>query len=323
VNRRKFLTHSAAATSAFYGSAVMATEPSAPLRLLLGFTPGATVDIVARILADSLRASFGRSVFVEHKAGAGQRLALNELRRTPPDGRTLFVGTLSPFTIYPNISRELDFDPVNDFTPVARLVTFDACVATGPATGAADMQQLVAWLKSHPERASYGSPGNGTQPHFEGFAVGQGIGVPLVHIPYKGGSLALNDLMGGQIPMMISSLPHMMEMHRAGRIRIVAVTGGKRSLLLPEVPTLQELKIPLKADNSVAAYGPPMMSAAVVKSLNDELVAAVNSPGMKSKLAQAGLMASPSSSKELAQIQAHEKQYLGRIIKASGYVQSD
>lgn len=301
----------------------MAAEPAMPLRLLLGHGPGGSVDIVARLVAEALRTSFGRTVLVENKPGAGQRLALNELRRAPADGRTVFVGTLSPFTIYPNISRELDFDPVKDFTPLARLVTFDACVATGPSTGASDMQQLVAWLKAHPERASYGTPGSGTQPHFEGFALGQGIGVPLLHIPYKDGGLALNDLMGGQIPVLISSVPHLMEMHRAGKIRIVALTGSKRSALLPEVPTLLELKIPLQADNSVAAYGPPMMSAAVVKSLNDELVAAVNSPGMKSKLAQAGLMASPSSPKELAQIQAHEKQYLGRIIKASGYVQSD
>lgn len=321
LNRRKAFIQLVA--SAVLSPTTMATESQTPLRLLLGFAPGGTVDVVARMLAETLRTALGKTVLVEYKPGAGQRLALNELRRTPADGQTLFVGTLSPFTISPNIIQNLDYDPIRDFTPVARLVTFDACVAVGPATGASDMQQLIAWLRSNPHKAAYGTPGNGTQPHFAGFALGRSIGVPLVHIPYKGGNLALNDLIGGQIPLMINSLPDLIETHRSGKIRIVAVTGSKRSALLPEIPTLHELKIPLQADNSVVVYAPPMMSAALLKSINEELVSAVNSPAMKSRLNQYGLMASPSSSEKLAEIQASEKLYLGRLIKASGYVERE
>jgi len=321
LNRRKAFIQLLA--SAVLSPATMATESKTPLRLLLGFAPGGTVDVVARTLAETLRSTLGKTVLVEYKPGAGQRLALNELRRTPADGQTLFVGTLSPFTISPNIIQNLDYDPVRDFTPVARLVTFDACVAVGPATGASDMQQLIAWLRSNPHKASYGTPGNGTQPHFAGFALGRSIGVPMVHIPYKGGNLALNDLIGGQIPLMINSLPDLIETHRSGKIRIVAVTGSKRSALLPEIPTLQELKIPLQAENSVVVYAPPMMSAALLKSINEELVSAVNSPAMQSRLNQYGLMAAPSSSEKLAQIQAAEKLYLGSLIKASGYVERE
>ena len=321
LNRRKALIQLAA--SAVLSPATMASESQTPLRLLLGFAPGGTVDVVARMLAEALRSSLAKSVLVEYKPGAGQRLALNELRRTPADGRTLFVGTLSPFTIAPHIIRNLDYDPVHDFTPVARLVTFDACVATGPATGANNMQQLIAWLRLNPNKAAYGTPGNGTQPHFTGFALGQAIGVPMVHIPYKGGNLPLNDLIGGQIPLIINTLPELVETHRSGKIRIVAVTGSKRSALLPEIPTLHELKIPLQADNSVVVYAPSMMSPALLKSINEELVSAVNSPAMKSRFNQHGLIASPSTSEQLAQIQAAEKLYLGRIIKASGYVQSE
>lgn len=319
VNRRQHLIQLAAGMVALGARIGSAADNANPLRLVIGYTPGGAVDAVARMLVDSLRTSLGRPVLLEHRVGAGQRVALNEIRRTAPDGNTLFIGTLSPFTIYPNIIRKLDYDPVNDFSPVARLATFDACLATGPATGVATIQQLVAWARANPQKAAYGTPGNGTQPHFAGFALGQAMGVPLMHIPYRGGNLAMTDLIGGQIPMMISSLPDMLEMHRAGKLRIVALTASQRSPLVPEVPTLMESGIPFEAENSIVAYGPPLLPDALVKSLNEAVVAAIHSLELKTRMLKLGLTAATSSPKELAKIQQTELQYLGRIIKASGY----
>lgn len=323
MNRRQHLIQLVAGVSALGANKVMAVDPTTPLRLLQGFPPGGSVDIVARILADSLRIGSARPVLVEHKVGAGQRFALNEIRRSPADGNTLFVGTLSPFTIYPSIYQALDYDPVKHFTPVARLATFDGCIATGPGTGATTVRQLISWLKTNPNKASYGTPGNGTQPHFAGYAMGKGIEVPLIHIPYRGGDTAMSNVIGGQIPMMISSLPSMIEMHNAGKLRIVAVTGSKRSVLLPDVPTLIESGIPFQADNSIAVYGPPLLPEPILKSLNEAIVAAIQTSENKLRLLQFGLNIATSSPRELAQIQQSELSYLGRIIKASGYVQTE
>lgn len=320
MNRRQHLIQWAAGVTALSASRVMAFEALTPLRLLQGFPPGGSVDIVTRILAESLRTISARPILIEHKVGAGQRVALGEIRRSTPDGNTLFVGTLSPFTIYPSIYQTLDYDPVKHFTPVARLATFDGCVATGPATEATNIHQLMAWLKAHPDKASYGTPGNGTQPHFAGFAMAQGMGTALMHIPYRGGDTAMNNVIGGQIPMMISSLPSMIEMHNAGKLRIVAMTGNKRSPLLPEVPTLIESGIPFQADNSIAVYGPPSLPESTVKSLSGILVKAFQTPENKIRMLQFGLNMATSSPSELAQIQQSELNYLGRIIKASGYV---
>jgi len=319
MNRRHHLIQWVAGVAALSANRAMSDAPT-PLRLLQGFPPGGSVDVVARMLADSFRMTLAKPVLVEHKLGAGQRIALNDLRRSAADGNTLFFGTLSPFTIYPNIYKTLDYDPVKHFTPIARLATFDGCIATGPATGAVNIDQLIAWLKANPNKASYGTPGNGTQPHFAGFAFGQGIGVEMIHIPYRGGDTAMSNVVGGQIPMMINALPTMIELHNAGKMRIVAVTGSKRSALLPQVPTLIETGIPFQAENSIAVYGPPLMPESLVKSLNEMVVTAMHSAEIKMRLMQYGLNIATSSPADLAQIQQSELNYLGRIIKASGYV---
>ena len=309
MNRRQHLMQWVAGVCALSAGRAVA-DATAPFRILQGFPPGGSVDVVARMLAESFRTGQARPVLVEHKLGAGQRIALNELRRSAADGKTVFFGTLSPFTIYPNIYETLDYDPVKHFTPIARLATFDGCIATGPATGAANLQQLISWLKANPQKASYGTPGNGTQPHFAGFAFGQAIGVEMMHIPYRGGDAAMSNVVGGQ----------MIELHNAGKMRIVAVTGSKRSALLPQVPTLIETGIAFQAENSIAVYGPPMLPESLVKSLNEAVVTAMHSAENKSRLVQYGLNIATSSPAELAQIQQSELNYLGRIIKASGYV---
>jgi tripartite-type tricarboxylate transporter receptor subunit TctC len=319
MNRRQHLIQWVAGVAALSANRAMSDTPT-PLRLLQGFPPGGSVDVVTRMLADSFRMALAKTVLVEHKLGAGQRIALNDLRRSAADGNTLFFGTLSPFTIYPNIYKTLEYDPVKHFTPIARLATFDGCIATGPATGAANIDQLIAWLKANPNKASYGTPGNGTQPHFAGYAFGQGIGVEMIHIPYRGGDTAMSNVVGGQIPMMINALPTMIELHNAGKMRIVAVTGGKRSALLPQVPTLIETGIPFQAENSIAVYGPPLLPESLVKSLNEMVVTAMHSAEIKTRLMQYGLNIATSSPAALAQIQQSELNYLGRIIKASGYV---
>lgn len=297
-----------------------AQDDKSTIRLLVGLAPGGANDIAARIVADKLKDTLGRPVVVESKLGAGQRVALGELRRAAPDGRTLMLATNSPFTIYPHIYTKLDYDPVKDFTPIAGVMNFDIGVAIGPKTPGMDFRQWAAWAQANPKAASYGTPGAGTLPHFLGVALAQALGVEMPMVPYKGGSPAMTDLAGGQLPLLINGLSDMLEMHRAGKIRIVAVTGDRRSADLPEVPTLKEMGVPVSSVITVGIFGPAGLPAELVQRLNGAITQAVLSPDVKEKFAKYGLVPAAAKPQELAATLAAESNRLQLLVKASGVV---
>jgi tripartite-type tricarboxylate transporter receptor subunit TctC len=297
-----------------------AEDDKAPIRLLVGLAPGGSNDVAARILADKLKDLLGRPVIVENRLGAGQRLALGELRRSPPDGRTLILATNSPFTIYPHIYSKLDYDPVKDFTPVAGVTRFDIGFATGPRTGTSDLRQWIAWAKANPTQTSYGTPGAGTLPHFLGVAFAQALGLDMPMVPYTGGAVALTDLVGGHLPLLIDGLSDMIEMHRSGKIHVLAVAGDVRSPLLPDVPTLKERGIDITSVITVGVFGPAGMPPDVVRDLNAAITKAVNSSEVVERFAHNGLVPAATSPQELAATLAAESNRLGALVKASGYV---
>jgi tripartite-type tricarboxylate transporter receptor subunit TctC len=294
-------------------------DDKAPIRLLVGLAPGGSNDIAARILAEKLKDLLNRTVIVDSRLGAGQRVALTELKRSPPDGRTLMLATNSPFTIYPHIYAKLDYDPVKDFTPIAGVMKFDMGVAGGPKVNAATLKDWVAWARAHPAEASYGTPGAGTLPHFLGVAFAQAIGVDMPQVPYKGGSPAMTDLAGGQLPILINGLSDMLEMHRAGKIRVLATTGEKRSTLLPEVPTLMESGVNVSSVITVGIFGPPGMAPELVRRLNTAITQAVTAPDVLDRFSKYGLVPATAQPQELAATLAAESARLAVLVKASGY----
>lgn len=316
INRRHAMMATAAALAA---GPTWSQDDRTPMRVLVGLAPGGTLDLVGRVLAEKLQASLGRPVVVENRLGAGQRVALNEVRRAAPDGRTVYVGSTSPLTVFPHVYDNLDYDPVRHFTPIARIVQFDNGIATGPGTNAADLKQLIDWLKANPKTAAYGTPGSGTLPHFLGVAMGQAIGVPLTHVPYKGSTPGLTDLVGGRLPMLITSLSDLMQLHRAGKIRVVGVTGERRSDLVPDVPTLREAGMPITGANTVAMYGPANMPVDLVTQLNAAIAKAVALPDVRERFAAYGLVPAMSSPDQLKAAQAEELLRVGPLVKASGY----
>ena len=158
--------------------------------------------------------------------------------------------------ILPWLYRNVGYDPIEDFTPIARVTTFDFAVTAGPAAPPGDLKAVLAWLKANPGKANYATSGAGTVPHFAGQLLAQETGVPLTHVAYKGGALAAQDLLGGQVPMMIDTASETIEHHKAGKLRILAITGESRSAVLPDVPTLKELGINVVADAFFGLYGP-------------------------------------------------------------------
>ena len=289
------------------------------LRLVVGLAPGGSHDITARALAEKLRDLLNMTVVVENKPGAGQRLALNEVKRSAPDGRTLLIASNSPFVIFPHTFNRLDYDPVKDFTPIARLMVTESALAVGPKVAATNMKEFVAWAKANPRQANFGTPGAGTLPHFVGIMLGKAMGVDLAHVPYKGGAPAMADFQGGHLPIIINSLADMLEGHRAGRFRVLATTGARRSPLVPDVPTMRETGVDIVSQGAVWVYGPANMPADVVNRTNAALVKAVSMPDFQQRFTKYGMTVAPSTAAELAAMQAEELKRWEAPVKASGF----
>ncbi len=288
-------------------------------RILVGFAPGGSADVIARLMTEKMSASLGQNVIVDNKPGAAGRLVLGELKRAAPDGQTLVLSPSGALVIAPWLYTNLPYDPIKDFTPVARVVTFDFAVTAGPAAPQGDLKTVLAWMKANPSKANYATSGAGTVPHFAGLMLSQVAGVPLTHVAYKGGAPAAQDLIGGQIPLMVDTASETIEHHKAGRVRILAVTGEQRSKSLPDVPTLKEQGIDMTADAFFGLYGPAGMQPDVVARIDRAVAEALKDPAIQEKIYSYGLVPAYAPSAELAVTQATHLKRWESPIKASGF----
>jgi len=290
-----------------------------PMRILVGFPPGGSADIVARLLADKMRVTLGQSVLVDNKPGAAGRVALGEVKRAAPDGQTLVLAPSGALVVLPWLYKNLGYDPVRDFTPVARAVTFDFAITAGPAAPAGDLKTILAWMKDNPGKANYATPGAGTVPHFTGVLLSQGAGIPMTHVAYKGGAPAVNDLLGGQVPLMVDTPLETIEHHRLGKLRIVAVTGEVRIKSLPEVPTLKEQGINMTADAFFGLYGPAGMATDLTARISRAVADALRQSDVSERIFSLGLAPAYGNGDELAATQAAHLNRWEAPIKASGF----
>jgi tripartite-type tricarboxylate transporter receptor subunit TctC len=280
-----------------------------------------SMDFTARVIADQLHEALGRPTIVQSRLGAGQRLALGEARRAAPDGRTLVFATSGPFAIYPHIYTKLDYDPDRDFTPIAGISSFDVAVSTGPMTGCTDLKQLVAWSRASKGDAVFGSaPGNGSLSHFVGISINLATGLTMTHVPYKDSGVGLIDLAGGRLPIMITGLSPQVELHKAGKIHIVAVSGETRSPLVPEVPTLKEAGVNVSSTTSTGLFGPAKMAPDLVAKIAAALQPIFSNPTTLDRLAQQGMTPWPVTGPQLATSLVEERKRFEGLVKASGYV---
>ncbi len=314
MKRRHF---AALAATAFAAPGVLAQDRT--LKILVGFPPGGSVDVIARLLAEKLRVSLGQNVIVDNKPGAGGRVALNEIKKAPADGQTLVLSPSGALVVQPWLFANLGYDPVKDFTPISRVTTFDFAVTAGPGAPAGDLKAVLAWMKANPAKANYATSGAGTVPHFAGLLLGQAAGVPMTHVAYRGGALAAQDLIGGQVPLMVDTASETIEHHKAGKVRILAVTGEARSRALPDVPTLKESGINIAADAFFGLYGPAGMTPEVTARIDRAVADALKTPDIQDKIYGFGLVPNHAGAAALMATQAeHLKRWEGPI-KASGF----
>lgn len=288
-----------------------------PLKILVGFPPGGSADVIARIVADALRDDFG-PIVVDNKPGAGGRIALNMVKAAKPDGQTVIVLPSGPMVLFPHVYKKLDYDAVKDFTPVSQIARFQFGVVAGPASGVKSVAEMLAKARAKPGESSYGTPGAGTLPHFMGVLMEQSAGVQLNHVPFQGGAPANNALLGGHIDYKFDVVSETAELHHSGKARIIAVTGSKRDTQVPEVPTLKEAGINMDATAWFAMYGPAGLKGEALARLEKAMVKIVREPAMKDKLVKLGYEPIGSNSADLVAAQKADLNRWEKPIKATG-----
>lgn len=305
----------ACATLASALGAAAQDKPS--LKILVGFAPGGSADVLARLLATAMQNDFS-SVIVENRVGAGGRVALTQVKNAKPDGQTVILLPSGPMVMFPHVYKKLDYDAVKDFTPISQLARFQFGLVSGPASNVKTLAEMIAKTKADPASGSYGTAGAGTVPHFLGVLLEQSTGVKLNHIPFQGGAPANNALLGGHIGYKFDVVSETAELHRSGKVRVIAVTGPQRDPQVPEVPTLKEQGIDMEATAWFAMYGPAGLKPEVLARLEQSVMRAVQQPAVRGKLIALGYEPIGSTSQQLAAAQRADLARWEKPIKAAG-----
>jgi tripartite-type tricarboxylate transporter receptor subunit TctC len=266
-----------------------------------------------------MQASLNQPVVVENRTGGAGRIGVSAVKAAAPDGLTVLFTPFAAVTIYPYVYRTLDYDPFTDLRPVSQVCTFDFAIAVGPDVPVKTPRELVAWLKANPEKAQFGSPGAGALPHFFGLMFGRAARVEMTHIGYKGTPPAIADLLGGQIPMVSSTAAEFTELHRAGKLRVIATSDVERSLAYPEIPTFKESGIDIVGTSWYGTFVPAATPPDIVARLNAAIVAAVKLPDIRDKLIGFGLRPTATTPAELGAIQRADADRWAPVVKASGF----
>jgi len=300
-------------------NAQVAAFPRGPVTLVVPFPPGGPTDAMARVLAQRLGDRLGQQVLIDNKGGAGGSIAAEAVAKAAPDGQTLFFGTTGTMAINPSLYTKLRYDPIKDFAPVSLMATTMNVLVVNPEVPARNLGELIKLAKSKPDTLSYGSAGNGSSNHLSGELLRSSAGLQISHIPYKGSAPALVDLLGGRLTMMFDTIAQQTGNISTGKLRALAVTGPKRSPLLPDVPTAQEAGI---KDFDVTIWfgvlAPAGTPTPVIDRLSKEIAAVMNAEDMKKRMQADGAEARPSTPSEFAALIRSDMAKWTPIVKASG-----
>jgi tripartite-type tricarboxylate transporter receptor subunit TctC len=291
-----------------------------PVRLLVGFAPGGSADISARLIADRMKDELKQPVLVENRPGAGGRIVAEAVKNAPADGSVLMLTPIVVTVLAPMVFSKLPYDPIADFAPVAQVANFQFALSVNASHPAKNMKELVVWYRANPAKASFGSPGPGSLPHFFGVMIAKGANLDLVHVPYNGGAPLMNGVMGDQVTAGIDTTAEQIELHRTGKIRILGSSGSARSPLLPEVPTFVESGLAgVEGTAWFAVYAPAKTPDATIRQLNAAINKALAVPEVRERLVKLGLEPSGGTPAELAKRMADDTARWAPIVKASGF----
>jgi tripartite-type tricarboxylate transporter receptor subunit TctC len=300
-----------------------ALAQSGPLKIVFPFAAGGGGDALCRVVAQSLGPLLDRTVIVENRTGGDGLIGIKAVKGAAADGSTVLVTTGPTMYLLPMTEVTPSFDTARDFVPVSLLARFEFGVVASPFIEVKDFKQLVAWLKANPDKATYGVPSNGTIPHFTGSKLQEVLGIAMTRVPYRGSAPIINDLIGGHLPFGITTIADAIPQHRAGGVRILAVSSAERSPFLPEVPTLKDNGVDLVAEAWYGMWLPASSPKDFAGKLSAAVIATLAKPEVKEKLLAIGLIPVGSTPEGLTQELAANTAFWQPIVKATGYKITD
>jgi tripartite-type tricarboxylate transporter receptor subunit TctC len=291
--------------------------PSRPVTIVVGYTPGATSDLLARTVAERLNAIWGQPVIVDNRSGVAGNIAAAYVARAAGDGYTLMVGTDAMMTSNVFLYKNTPFDPIKDFAPITNAGANIICLAVHVELPVNSVAELIAYAKANPGKLQYGSSGIGSPHHLAGELLRQKTGIDIVHVPYRGGGATINDLLGGHIKVAFLSLSSAVPHLNSGKIRIVAVVERGRYAAMPDIPTIGETVPGFEMSSWVGFFAPAATPSPLLARLNDAMVNVLKIDAVKEKLAALGLAVAPSTPAELAAMVSQGLAVRGELVKAA------
>jgi len=313
----------AAATFAAIGpahaqTAAAQTYPNKPVRLITTYPPGGASDIMARIIAQKLNEIWGQSVIVENKSGANGSIGLEYAARQPADGSSFVIGNMGPVSINPLITK-VPYDIARDFLPISMVAISPTVLVINANSPAQSLQELIALARAKPGTINFGTAGPGTLGHLGGEMMKRLAKVDIVHVPYKGGVLAIQDLLGGHVQMVFADPQPILQHIRSGKVRALAVTSAKRSSAVPEVPTFAEAGLPgFVAENWWGVFVPAATPKTIADKLNADLAKAMGSTDIRQKFEEMGVEALSGTPEALRDFVRSESEKWGKLVQEAG-----
>jgi tripartite-type tricarboxylate transporter receptor subunit TctC len=318
MNKRHLMSVTALALSGLLlGGAGWAQDfpPKKPVTLVVGFAAGGAADAAARLIARKLGENIGQTVIVDNKAGAGGNIAHQQVANGPADGSLLLLGSIGPLTIAPHMMK-LGYDPFKDLAPVSGGVHFPNVLVVPAGTGVKNLADYVALAKKQPDTVTFASTGSGSASHLTGELFAQRAGVEMVHVPYKGGAPAMQDLLGGRITSYFAAPPTALPHVESGKLIAIATTGLTRPTYMPNIPTVAESGFPgFEALNWYAFVAPGKTPAPLLDRWNQEIVKVLKDPGVRDALNKLGLTPHPTTRAELTAFMKKESTKWGAIVR--------
>ncbi|MGZ8197901.1 MAG: Bug family tripartite tricarboxylate transporter substrate binding protein [Burkholderiales bacterium] len=300
--------------------AAYASAQDGPIRILVGFPPGGESDVIARLVADRMRASLSAPVIVENKPGASGMIAAEALKNAAPDGKTLMISPIAVTVFAPLTHTKLRYDPIKDFAPVSLAANFQMALAVGPGSAAKTLHEYIAWVQANPAKATYGVPLAGGPTHFFGVMLARATRVDLTVVPYKGSAPLVNELIGGQVPAAITVLSQLVKLHEAGKVRVLGISGSQRSPVAPDVPTFKELGFAaIEGTGWQAFHTRARTPRPAIDRLSIAIASAIKARDVSERLLALGLEPVGSTPDELANRVTEDAARWAPIVKASGF----
>jgi tripartite-type tricarboxylate transporter receptor subunit TctC len=316
---RSALAASALALASAGQGALAADYPEKPVRLVVPFPPGGGADNLARLIMPKVAHALGQSIVIENKPGAGGNVGAEYVARAAPDGYTLLYGTNGTHSINASLYRNLRFDPIKDFAPISRMTEIAAMLVVNPKLPVNSVAELIRYAKGHPGQLNFASAGNGTTSHLAGELFKTMAGIDIVHVPYRGGALAVTDLIGGQVQMMIDVMPNAYPLAKDGRVRGLAVSTARRFPGAPDYPTIAESGVPgFEASAWDGVFAPAGTPEPVIARLNAAIRQALEDPEIIDALRARGARPVPGTPESFARHIASSSEKWAKVVRASG-----